>query len=211
MSRYNPGTYQRRSMRLPGYDYRSAGAYFVTICAHQRACLFGTVVDGVMRLSAAGQRVDRCWHTLPDHFPSVALDAWMVMPNHVHGVIVIRDGGGPNDAVAPTTVGARHAVPLLHAVPLPHAVPQHRTIRAAFGQPIPGSLSTIIRSFKSAATRLVNQHRETPSARVWQRGYYEHIIRDEASLASIRDYIATNPARWLEDSLNPLHPGGRHD
>src|SRR5690606_24660223 len=132
------------------------------------------VVDGIVLLTTAGRLVDQCWHAIPDHYPNVVPDAWVVMPNHVHGIIIIRGGDGANHVnvsgdAHDVDVGVRHAVPLRRL----RCTPQ-----VAFGQPVPGSLSTIIRSFKSAATRLVNQHRGTPVEPVWQRGFYEHIIRD---------------------------------
>jgi REP element-mobilizing transposase RayT len=91
----------RRSIRLKGYDYSKAGAYFVTVCTHNRKCLFGDIVDGKMVFNAAGHAAAQCWHAIPDHFPNALLDAFVVMPNHVHGIVVI-----------PMIVGARHAVPL---------------------------------------------------------------------------------------------------
>ena len=100
---YDPGRHHRRSIRLRGYDYTSAGAYFITICAHRRECLFGEVVDGVMRLNVYGRVVDACWQAIPDHFPHVMLDVYVIMPNHVHGIIAIVDD---------PPVGARHASPL---------------------------------------------------------------------------------------------------
>jgi len=116
---------------------------------------------------------------IPRHFPHVELDAFVIMPNHIHGIIVITSD---------PDVGARHAVPLRMA---PHA--------EQFGKPVPGSLSTIVRSFKSAATKRINVWRGTPGAPVWQRNYYEHILRDEASWERVREYIAHNPLRWTED------------
>lgn len=86
---FDPDKHHRRSIRLPGYDYSRAGAYFVTICAQDRACLFGDIADGVMRLNDAGRVVERCWHEIPIHFPHVELDEFVIMPNHVHGIIVI--------------------------------------------------------------------------------------------------------------------------
>ncbi len=172
--------YHRRSVRLQGYDYSQAGAYFVTVCAKDRVCLFGEVVDGEMVLNTAGNIVDECWRAIPVHFEHAALDTFVVMPDHVHGIIVIAD------------VGARHAVPL--------QPPDHIE---RFGQPIPGSIPTIVRSFKSAATRRIHEMRDSPGATLWQHNYYEHVIRGEESLRRIERYIVENPGRWALDRENP--------
>jgi REP element-mobilizing transposase RayT len=189
--------HHRRSIRLKGYDYTQPGAYFVTICTYDREALFGQVVDGHMVLNACGEMVMACWREIPDHFPHVALDAFVVMPNHVHGILwIVAD------------VGARHAVPLHNAetIPKPHAVPLHNaeTIpnQEQFGKPVPGSISTIIGAFKSAVTRRINALRGTPGTQVWQRNYWEHIIRTERTLNAIRRYIAENPLRWHLDRYN---------
>jgi REP element-mobilizing transposase RayT len=176
----DPGMHRRRSIRLPGYDYAQPGAYFVTICIHGRECVLGEVVDDRVTLSPFGEVVDECWRDLPSHFPGFLLDWFVVMPNHVHGIIVL--------------VGATPASPLRvdpHASPLPAATPAHG--------PRPGSVGAIVGSFKSATTRRVNRIRGTPGASFWQRGYYEHVIRDEGDLEKIRTYVAQNPLSWELD------------
>ena len=164
----------RCSIRLKGYDYTQPGAYFVTICTHQRRCLFGDVVGGEMRLNELGDFVWATWHDLPNHVPHVQLDAFVVMPNHVHGIIIIRDVGAGSEP-APTT--KRHGLP------------------------------EIVRQFKTFSARRINRRRGTPGQPVWQRNYYEHIIRHEESLNRIRDYILTNPLRWNLDRENPNRTG----
>jgi putative transposase len=172
-----PQYHHRRSVRLPGYDYGQAGGYFVTICAHQRACLFGDIVDGETHLSAFGQVVAEIWEGMPEHHPHVELDAFVVMPNHVHGILhILRRGTACR---APTYTTAR------------------------FAEPVPGSLPTIIRSFKSAVTKRINEIRGTSGQPVWQRNYYEHVIRTQDDLDDIRQYILGNPAKWSEDHDNP--------
>lgn len=163
----------RRSIRLPGYDYSQPGAYFITICTHRRALLFGRIKETEILLHRAGAIVAKCWQEIPQHFPSVSLDQWIVMPNHLHGILVISD--------EPTGVGARHASPL----------------------PQVAAISTVIGSFKSAAAKHVNAARRTPGAPVWQRNYYEHVVRNERALDRIRNYIAANPFEWSEDPENP--------
>jgi len=186
--RYDPEKHHRRSIRLKGYDYTQAGAYFITICTKDRACLFGDVADGVMRLNQMGHIVRQCWLEIPEHFPHVVLDEFVVMPNHVHGIIVI---------VATPNVGATHDVGATHASPLPNDDTSTRP-----RGPQRQSVASIVGSFKSAATKRINEHRGTPGAPVWQRNYFEHIIRSEDSLNRIRKYIADNPARWGYDREN---------
>lgn len=162
----NPGILHRRSLRLKGYDYSQAGAYFVTICVHEKKCLFGEVIGSKMEVNEIGRRVQMVWDGLPAHYPYVATDAFVIMPNHVHGVIAIRAGLKP----APTK---RHG------------------------------LSEIVRAFKTFSARQINEFRNTPGAPVWQRNYYEHIIRNDEDYNRIAEYIATNPQRWRDDSLHP--------
>ena len=164
----------RRSIRLKSYDYSQAGAYFITICAHDRACVFGDIVDNQMRLSDAGRMATECWEEIPRHFPGVALDAFVVMPNHVHGIWVIADN-----------VGATHASPQ-------HCGPKSRSIAAIVG------------SFKSSVTKRINEIRRTPGVSVWQRNYYEHIVRNYESMNRIREYIINNPLQWAYDRENPV-------
>ncbi|GIV55248.1 MAG: hypothetical protein KatS3mg040_0016 [Candidatus Kapaibacterium sp.] len=166
-------------------------AYFVTICTQGRACLFGQVVEGQMRLNEAGHIAQQCWTDIPNHFPHVQLDVFIIMPNHVHGILVITENVD--------NVGATHASPLPNtAPPLPHG-------------PRPGSIGAIIGSFKSAATRHINILRGTPGAPIWQRNYYEHVIRTEDALHCIRQYIVTNPLRWHLDRENPDRTGRNPD
>ena len=175
----------RRSVRLPGFDYTQVGAYFITICSYEMQCIFGEVVNGEMWLSQIGSMVKECWDALPDHFNQIELDEFVVMPNHVHGILSIVDGK-PRRGTA-----CRAPTP-----------PQER-----FGSPVSGSLPTIVRSFKYAATKRVNEGRRTPGQPPWQRNYYEHVIRNEPDLDRIRHYIVTNPIKWAEDSLNPKNIG----
>jgi putative transposase len=167
----------RRSIRLKDYDYAEPGAYFVTICVSAKRFLFGRLLGGQMRLNEYGQAVQACWSGLPDHYVSVELNAFVVMPNHVHGVIVITDVGA---GLRPARKGSIHK---------PHALPE------------------IMRAFKAFCSRGINDMRGTPGARVWQRNYYEHVIRDEQSLNRIREYILANPERWDLDRENPERRG----
>ncbi len=184
--RYDPERHHRRSIRLRGYDYTRPGAYFVTICTRKRVCLFGDVVDGEMRLNALGDVVRDEWFRTAELRPYVRLDEreFVVMPNHIHGIIWIVG----DDTVGDDTVGA-----------------QRRCAPTRKPNVTPGSLGAIVRSFKSAVTKRINALRGTPGAPLWQRNYYEHIIRNEEALQRIREYIANNPLRWGQDLENPAN------
>lgn len=168
--------HHRRSIRLPGYDYSSLGAYYVTICTRAKSFLFGCVLDGQMHRNDFGGVAHEQWFHSGKLRQDVMLDAFIVMPNHIHGIIIrrgIRRGGRR----APTV--------------------------ERFGKPVGGSLPTLVRAYKSAVTQGVNTLRNTPGESVWQENYYEHIVRSEAELNRIREYIATNPLRWGSDRYNP--------
>jgi putative transposase len=229
---YNPSIHHRRSIRLPGYDYAQEGAYFVTIVTAQRECLFGEVVEAAVRLSPLGMVAAACWQAIPQHFPGVEIDAWVIMPNHVHGIIVLPGpaavgGASGADAAASASVGAQHAAPLpiaplpdvtapppapvgaQHAAPLPIApppvVPAPLPDVPAPDVPriTPGSLGAIVRSFKSAVTKQAREVAWMPGVPFWQRNYYEHIVRNERQLERLRRYIDENPERWELDCENP--------
>lgn len=171
---------QRKSPRLQDYDYASSGGYFVTICTHQRQHLFGKVVDDAMVVNDWGRVVQDEWSRTAELRDYVELDAFVVMPNHIHGVIVIvsDDEGRGMMHHAPTTNPPRE-----------------------FGKPVARSLSTIVRAFKASVTRQINRMPNRPDHPIWQRNYYDHVIRDEPDLNRIREYVQSNPARWEMDSL----------
>jgi len=173
----------RRSIRLRGYDYRQAGAYFVTIVAHNRTCLFGDILGGDMRLSSAGHAAQEQWLRSSDIREEIELDAFVVMPNHLHGIVVVKSHSAAD--APPIDVGAHGRAPLR---------PPLRS---------PRSLGSFIAGFKASATKCINAARGTPGAPVWQRNYHEHIIRNEDSLNRIRQYILDNPASWSMDRENP--------
>ncbi|MBI5081703.1 MAG: hypothetical protein HZB17_10420 [Chloroflexi bacterium] len=200
-------TLHRRSIRLPNYDYSQAGSYFVTLCAHARECLFGEIVDDAMSLNDYGKIVEEEWLKSAEIRKELELDAYVIMPNHLHGIVVINNDGG-------LTVGATGQSPLIPTTveasgrsPLATDVGAHGRAPLRADQPIlhrkPRSLGSFIAGFKSATTKRLNLKRNTPSFAVWQHNYYEHIIRDEIDLNRIRAYIQHNPARWAEDENNP--------
>ena len=167
----------RRSIRLPDFDYRTPAGYFVTICTAGRRTLFGSVVDGCMRTSRFGEIVRDEWFRTARIRPGVLLleEEFVVMPNHVHGIIWLTEEPSP----APNPSGS--------------------------GRPrlMPRSVGAIVGAFKSAVARRINQERGSPGAAVWQRNYWERIIRSDRELERIRTYIAENPLRWHEDSFYP--------
>ena len=164
---YDPKKHHRRSIRLAGYDYTQPGAYFVTLCTQDRAPILGDLTTTAVTLSPVGEVVQRCWLALPHHFPQVELDAWVIMPDHFHAIVVL--GAAP-----------------VSQEPMPKAL-AHGTR--------PDSLAAVIQNFKSVSTRRTNQLRTTAGASLWQRDYYERIVRTPQALDTIRQYIAANPAR----------------
>ena len=176
---------QRRSVRLRGYDYRHSGAYFVTICVHPhlwRRDVFGRIQEGVFCANRYGRIIEAAWDDLPHHHPTVSLDAFVLMPNHLHAVIVLSNDVG-NDWKT-----------------------------AQFAAPQAGSLSLIIGAFKAVVSREIGRLRNAKTS-VWQRGFYEHIVRDEKTLDAIRIYVVENPANWGRDQLNAelLRNGSGHE
>ena len=169
----DPETRRRRSIRLRDYDYSRAGAYFITVCTVGRELLFGEVKDDEMALNELGWIVEEEWLQSARIRSEIELDAWVVMPNHIHGIVIIADESRRGDRPV------------------------------ARGGPRPKSLGAMMAGFKSAVTKRINAMRGTPGALVWQRNYYEHIIRNESTLYWIRQYIADNPAGWSEDPENP--------
>ena len=172
---YDPRIHDRRSLRLPGYDYTTPGYYFITISTANHQNMFGQRANGIVELSDYGLIVDKSWRWLAEHHTYVELDEWVVMPNHFHGIIVISDARRGGSRTAPTSITA--------------GVSGHKP------------LGRLIGAFKTVSTKRINQLRSTPGERVWQRNYYEHIVRNEESLRTIRQYIVENPAGSELDQL----------
>ena len=168
---------RRRSIRLKGYDYTQAGGYFVTVCTQNRECLFGEIADGEMVLNEYGTIVADEWRKTAQIRNEIELGEWVVMPNHMHGIVIIISGNDRRGTA-------------------------RRAPTEQFGKPVSGSLPTIIRSFKSAVTRRINELRNTAGAKLWQRNYYEHIIRNDDEYNQIVRYIRHNPINWNDDKLN---------
>ncbi len=188
MDRLAPDLRRRRTLRLPGWDYAAAGAYFVTIVTHERWSLFGTVRDGAMTLSPCGNIVREEWLASAAIRREIELDTFVVMPNHVHGIVWIVETG-------PEGGWSRTGDPVAATRPGTHRGPP--TVRR------PRSLGAFVAGFKSAATKRINEIRGVSGSPVWQRNYYERVIRNDRELAAVQTYIEENPARWAEDRENP--------
>ncbi len=193
--KYNPPKYHRRSIRLKGYDYSQSGGYYVTIVTQNRECLFGDVVDGKMVLNMFGKIIEYQWKRIPHFSPFVQLDAFQIMPNHFHGIIIITD-----------IVGAMHSGDNLQKYENGFSGNASPLQQRAHGTK-PGSLGAIVQNFQSVTTRKINRIRKKVGQKLWQRNYWEHIIRNETDLNRIRKYIIENPLRWELDSENPNHTG----
>jgi len=177
---YDPEIHHRRSIRLRGYDYSQPGSYYVTLCTQGKEHLFGQIVEGEMHRNELGDYIAGCWQWLAKRYPNVVLDEWTVMANHLHGIIVITDGaGGSRTArvvVDSNCRGGSRTAP---------------TKRKPLGR--------LVGAFKTMSTDRVNEMRGTPGSLLWQRDFYDHIIRNEDELNKIREYIRTNPLRWDTD------------
>ncbi|MDR1830957.1 MAG: hypothetical protein LBQ76_09330 [Candidatus Fibromonas sp.] len=254
---YNPNKQHRRSIRLQNWNYANTGAYFVTICSQNRECLFGEIADDKMILNEYGETAGNAWRELPSHHPYIELGEYIVMPNHIHGIITIN---ATTINTIPVPVGARPALPSLQPLPsLPcppsqqkpqpqqsppplsqiimakrgrHVAIQGKCVaeqrqhvaKTGQGRPCPygpndpydhdhrqlaryqnpgkNTLSAIIGSYKSAVSKQI--HRIGFVGDIWQRNYYEHIIRNETEYAKIAEYIRNNPILWKKDYLNEI-------
>ncbi|MDJ0797804.1 MAG: transposase [Calothrix sp. MO_167.B12] len=171
---YNPQIHHRRSIRLKEYDYTQEGAYFITICTKNKQYIFGDIKQGEMKLNSLGMIASACWEEIPQHFSHIKLDIFVIMPNHIHGILWINK-----------------------------KIPGENEPRQ-YGQMVAGSIPGVIRSYKSAVTKKMNQTcNQKGISSAWQRNFYEQIIRNEKSLEEIRKYIANNPVNWENDCENP--------
>jgi len=173
--------HHRRSIRLKGYDYSQTGYYFVTICTRNRECILSNVVDGKMQLSKIGELVQIVWNDLLKRFENLELDKFTVMPNHIHGIITIVEAG--------------------------LALPNQGAASSAPTKDVSIRLVDVVRAFKSISAINANRFLSRVGIPLWQRNYYEHIIRNEESLNRVREYIGTNPLRWELDRENPQRKG----
>ncbi len=231
---YDPDKHHRRSIRLQGYDYSQSGAYFVTICCQGRESRFGENVTGEMRLNEVGLMVKGVWKEIPAYYAGVAVDDFVVMPNHIHGIILLTNrqsdavGVGPRadpdahvepgrpQGVAPTKMANQQSTTVgvgPRADPDAHVEPGRPSGQPQGVAPTKMALWDVVHRFKSLTTARyragVQQCGWPPfPGRLWQRNYYERIIRHDEELNQIRQYIIENPARWSEDAENPSKSGG---
>jgi putative transposase len=197
--------HHRRSIRLKQFDYTQGNVFFVTICSYQKGCIFGSISNGEMVLNEQGKNVQRAWLETAAKRPIIQLDEFVIMPNHFHGIILIVDERRGTACRAPYAGRVPFTCPA-PGIEIPtrpmgtaRCAPTTDLKCERFGRPISGSLPTIIRSFKSAAGKYVNEVRDSPGTPVWQRNYYERIIRDEDELRRTREYIRFNPVNWPSD------------
>ena len=188
--KYNPNIHHRRSIRLKGYDYSSEGLYFITICCHNKVCLFGHVVNAAMVLNEYGQVAFNEWMKTPEIRPNVEWGEFIVMPNHIHGIIRITHRGESN---TPDFMGECNS-------PQPYSPQRYSPQRESPRLQGPSqTIGAIVRGYKSAVTKKLNEL--GVGRKVWQRDYYEHIIRNEQSYYNISNYIVNNPSKWWEDKF----------
>jgi REP element-mobilizing transposase RayT len=190
-------SHNRKSIRLKGFDYSQPAEYFVTICTKDRACILGEIVDGGIRLSETGMIAETCWREIPEHFENTIVDVFQLMPNHVHGIIEIREQFWSTPTHT-QPVGVEYIQPLQNHHGGPSRPKQHR-----YQHVIPKSLGSIIRSFKAAVTREIGRGKEHRLATIWQRDFYDHIIRGDVDHFFVEQYIERNPIMWELDADNP--------
>ena len=171
MPHYDRFRHHRRSIRLRNRDYRCPGAYYVTICAEGKGEIMGAIANGKVILNKTGGIVDACWKAIPEHFAGVRLDVWVVMPDHLHGILF-----------------------------LPHGVPDREHGAQNTALVAPGSLGSIVRSFKAAVSREVNRLAGDEGVSFWQRNYYERVLRNDEEIKARREYIAGNPLRVHQEA-----------
>ncbi len=189
--KFDPEKHHRRSIRLKGYDYSRPGAYYVTICVHNRECLFGNITDGKMHLNEYGKIVQTEWLKSSEIRDEIELDAYQIMPNHFHCIVIIQD------VAINRNRGDR---PIAPAWPIATTL---SSIDPVIFKMKPKSLSSLMAGFQSPVTSKINQLRGTPKQDVWQRNYFDRIIRNDKELNRIRKYIIENPMKWDMDKENP--------
>ena len=210
--KYNPKIHHRRSIRLRGYDYSQAGLYFITICCENRECLFGEIVNGEMICNDAGKMINQIWNEIPVYYNGFNTHQFIVMPNHIHGIIEITAvGAGPR--ACPNKNGQPHNGQPQGVAPTIHGQPQGNGQPNKNGQPqgvAPTGLGDIVGRYKTLTTKkyiegVENKNWRRFDKKIWQRNYWEHIVRDENEYQRISEYIINNPMKWDMDKLN----GGR--
>jgi REP element-mobilizing transposase RayT len=191
MSQFNPRIHHRRSIRLKGYDYSQEGLYFITICCFENRHLFGRIEGGIMVLNEAGRVAERCWKEIPEHFRDVVLHAFVIMPNHVHGILEIEESVAKDENKNDWNeigTGAKNFSPVQENIP--------KNISPHFNSPS-RTIGSVVRGFKIGVTKWMRQNTEIIN--VWHRNYYDIIIRNDQSFDNISKYIVNNPINWRDD------------
>jgi len=226
---YNPQKHHRQSIRLKGYDYSQAGLYFITICCQDRACLFGEIVGAnnyspknemdvspenemdmyhspKMELNDAGKIASQCWLDIPKHFPNVILHEFIIMPNHIHGIVELV---GANNHSPENGMDVHHSPENIMDV----SPDNEMDVSNGNGAKINGAknfsplrspsktIGSVVRGYKIGVTKWFRANINFQPPRIWQRNYYEHIIRNEQSYQTISNYIIDNPAKWNDDKF----------
>ncbi|MDO4230182.1 MAG: hypothetical protein Q4C98_10230 [Capnocytophaga sp.] len=209
MNKYNPEIHNRRSVRLKGYDYSGEGLYFITICCQNKEHFFGEITNGDIELSDIGRIANQCWKEIPNHFKNVVLHSFVIMPNHIHGIIEIINND--SDSVGENYYSPKNVSPQ-------NGLSKNETAknddRAKDISPLPNGTSktigSIVRGFKIGVTKWVRVN--TDIFQIWQRNYHEHIIKNYESYCKITEYIEKNPLKWEEDcffvgakNISPKH------
>ena len=185
----NPQRHRHSSLRLKGYDYSQAGLYFVTIVTKDRKSLFGQCDDGEIRLNQYGEIVAETWKWLEEQYNYVELGAWIVMPNHLHGILIIHEADRRGGSRTAPTDGERNV---------------HDDTKGTAPTDVKVKpLGRLVGAFKTVSTKKINLLRGAEGSVVWQRNYYDHIIRNQEDLELTWLYIESNPAQWLKDEENP--------
>ena len=225
---FNPAKHHRCSNRLKGFDYTQTGAYFITLCVRDRQCFFGVIKNDRVVLNNRGEFAQSCWIDIPQHFPHVQIDEFVIMPNHIHGIFIFHDFPKPvvgaTDPVAHCGLSTIVIPEAIDASPLknPPDFTPIDTSKGATGSVAPtdgikngepelkkrpngppsGSLGAIIGQYKFVVTKHINAMNKTPGKPLWQRDFYDHIGRNTSDLNFIRQYIRKNPVHWDTDSNN---------
>lgn len=195
-TKYNPEIHHRKSIRLKGYDYSKEGLYFVTICTHNRENLFGEIKDGEMFLNEFGKIAEEKWFDLLNHIKNIELHEFVVMPNHIHGIIEICT----IDIVGAGSKPAQYSEQKMNQESMVYSKPKSKTRTGL--EPAPTGnvkLSEIVRQYKTFTAKQINKHRNIQGIPVWQRNYYENIIRNEEIYQRVSEYIKNNPQNWTDD------------
>jgi REP element-mobilizing transposase RayT len=180
--------YERKPHRLTNWDYSSDGIYYITICCFEKHSYLGTVCNNNVDLSEIGAISSGYWVDIPNHFPHVKLDEFIIMPNHIHGILILDKSIALNRLDVPD-----------YEVPCHGIIPQQRKNINCFSQPIKNSVSVIINQYKSSVKRWCNKNGFTNFQ--WQSRFYDQILHNEIALEKVREYIHNNPQNWLEDDL----------